>query len=51
MYKLKFSNGTSVPADYQQVVSKLVSDACDAQDALGPDGLDDLERETQKGQA
>jgi len=40
MYAMKFLDGSPVPPEYEQAVSRLVSDACDAEETLGIETLD-----------
>jgi len=41
----KFIDGTPIPEGYQQAVTKLMNDACDAEEAFD---IDELERHAEK---
>ena len=40
--RVKFTDGSPVPQDYERAVQQMISDACDAEERLE---IDELERE------
>ena len=43
-YEAKFLDGTPVPDSYRRQLNSLIQDACDVEDILSPDEIQDLER-------